>query len=116
MSVPWGLNWVGDLALECTIQPRAAAGHVVFELVKGGRRFRCRIDLATGQATLFISARAENFHPTAITAVKDTRPHRILFANPTIGDCFGSMAGSSRPAIRRATASGRRRPATIPRP
>jgi signal peptidase I len=77
-----GLDWVGDLALECTVQPRAAQGQVVFELVKGGRRFRCQIDLKTGQAVLSISGPgAEDFHPTAKTALTDCKPHRILFAN-----------------------------------
>ena len=77
-----GVDWVGDLALECTIKPRAAAGQAVFELVKGGRGFRCRIDLKSGDAALSISGPgAEDFHPTAKTALGDGQPHRILFAN-----------------------------------
>jgi signal peptidase I len=52
------------------------------ELVKGGRRFRCRIDLATGQAALSISGPgAEQFHPTATTGVRGRGSHRIIFAN-----------------------------------
>ncbi len=77
-----GVDWVGDLALECTIKPRAAAGQAIFELVKGGRGFRCRIDLKSGDAALSISGPgAEDFHPTAKTPLGDGKPHGILFAN-----------------------------------
>ncbi len=77
-----GLNWVGDLALECTVQSRSAAGQVEFELVKGGRRFGCRIDLASGEAALSISGDyAGQFNPRANTALKGRGTHRIRFAN-----------------------------------
>ena len=39
----------GDLALECTLEALTNRGAVVLELVKGGRQFRCRFDLATGK-------------------------------------------------------------------
>ena len=79
-----GLNWVGDLALDCAVESRSAAGQVEFELVKGGRGFRCRIDLASGEAVLSISgggAWAGNFHPTAKTALAGRGAHRVRFAN-----------------------------------
>ncbi len=47
--------WVGDLTLSCTVNITSATGkdsHFVLELVEGVRRYRCRIDIPTGQATL----------------------------------------------------------------
>ncbi len=77
-----GLNWVGDLALECTLESRSDQGQAVFELVKGGRQFQCRFDLSNGEAALSISdVGAEQFHPTAMTSVKGKGTHRILFSN-----------------------------------
>ena len=52
-----GLHWVGDLAVECALDVRAAAGQVVIELVEGGCPMQCRIDLATGEAVLSISGK-----------------------------------------------------------
>ena len=46
---------MGDLALRCTVDVESDEGELLFELRKGGRRFQCRIDVATGQATLSIS-------------------------------------------------------------
>ena len=47
--------WVGDLTLTCTVAITSAAGkdsHLILELVEGVRRYRCRIDVPSGQATL----------------------------------------------------------------
>ncbi len=55
-----GLNWVGDLALSCRVQIDATqdsepeAGELWLQLVKGGTRFVCRIDLSSGLAELSI--------------------------------------------------------------
>ena len=77
-----GVHWVGDLALQCVLDVQSAAGEAVFELVKGGRRFQCRIDVATGQATLGISGPdATEFHPTATTSVRGPGSHKIIFSN-----------------------------------
>ena len=77
-----GLNWVGDLALQCTVQSQSAAGQTIVELVKGGRRFRCRINLADGKAELSISgAGGGQFHPQAATALRGQGSHRLMFAN-----------------------------------
>ena len=53
------------------------------ELVKGGNRFQCHIDVATGKATLAIvgSNAPAGFHPIASTAVKGPGKHEILFSN-----------------------------------
>ena len=43
---------------------KASKGELVFELRKGGRQFQCRLDVATGRATLSISGRdMEQFRP-----------------------------------------------------
>ena len=77
-----GLNWVGDLALQCTVQSQSDAGQTAVELVKGGRRFRCRINLADGKAELSISGPGgEPFHPKAATALRGQGSHRLMFAN-----------------------------------
>ncbi len=77
-----GEHWVGDLALECTANVKGNAGELIFELRKGGRQFRCRIDVATGRATLSISGDdMAQFHPAATTAVRGPGRHTIRFSN-----------------------------------
>ncbi len=77
-----GRNWVGDLALCCTVDVRGETGELVFELRKGGRRFQCRIDVSTGQATLSVSGDdMMQFRPTATTAVRGPGRHDIRFSN-----------------------------------
>ena len=77
-----GLYWVGDLALRCTADVESPKGELVFELRKGGRQFQCRIDVATGRATLSISGQdMEQFRPTATTCVRGPGRHEIRFSN-----------------------------------
>jgi signal peptidase I len=77
-----GQYWVGDLALQCTVDVESDHGELLFELRKGGRRFHCRIDTATGQATLSVSGPGmEPFQPTATTAVRGPGRHDIRFSN-----------------------------------
>ena len=75
-----GLFWVGDLALRCELVVEKAAGEAIFELVEGGRRMQCRIDLATGRATLSISG-LEGFQPSASTGVCGAGTYQITFSN-----------------------------------
>ena len=75
-----GLHWVGDLAVECTMEVESQSGEALFELVEGGDVFCCRIDVATGKAALSIEARPE-FHLTATTRVRGPGKYRIMFAN-----------------------------------
>ena len=44
--------WVGDLTFTCHVEVLGAGGEVIFELVEGQRRYRCRIDLTNGRAKL----------------------------------------------------------------
>ena len=51
---PHGAFWVGDLEYSCTLEllDLAPGAGVLLELVEGDRTYRCRIDPATGAATL----------------------------------------------------------------
>lgn len=75
-----GLHWVPDLILECDLDVRSTEGEVALEMVKGGRRFQCRFDIATGQATLSNSADAD-FSATAQTRVRGQGRYAIRLAN-----------------------------------
>lgn len=74
-----GLHWVGDLAVSCTLDVRSKQGEVVFELVEGGRRMQCRVDVATGRAALSIVG--DEFHREANTAVSRPGTYELMFAN-----------------------------------
>ena len=50
-----GLHWVGDLALDSDVDIQSDSGELLLQLTKGGVAYLCRIDIATGQATLSIS-------------------------------------------------------------
>jgi signal peptidase I len=75
-----GYHWVGDLAVECTIDVASPSGEAVFALVEAGRLFQCRIDVATGKAAFSIDG-LENYRPTATTAVRGPGTYRIMFSN-----------------------------------
>ena len=72
--------WVGDLAIECKLNVKTAAGAVILELVKGGRQFRCQIDLTTGEAKLSISGQPD-FAPSAKTAIHGPGNYDLRFSN-----------------------------------
>jgi len=84
-----GLHWVGDLALQCTVDVQSDAGELVFELRKGenklqkeGRWFRCRIDVATGRAVLSISGQdMKAWRPAATTPLRGRGRHDVVFSN-----------------------------------
>jgi signal peptidase I len=73
-------NWVGDLAVEADVDSKSESGEVVFELVKGGLRSTCTLNLATGSAELAVDGRA-NFHPVSTTRIKGIGKHQIRWAN-----------------------------------
>ncbi len=49
-----GMNWVGDLAVDCDVNVVEARGELLLDLVEGGYHFRATIDLASGQTRLAI--------------------------------------------------------------
>lgn len=51
---PWGLHWVSDLALEGDVEISNGAGELLLLLVKGGVPYVCRVDVASGLATVSI--------------------------------------------------------------
>ncbi len=87
-----GLYWVGDLALMCTLDVLGDSGQIVFELIEGARPMQCRIDVATGKATMTIGGvdiegnPAQALHggpyqPTASTVVRGRGRYEIIFCN-----------------------------------
>lgn len=89
-----GMNWVGDLVVECQLQSEAAQGKAILELVEGGVRFQCELDLAAGTASLQIldlqgnrvgftpgEDGTANQQPQANTSVQGIGSHQVAFAN-----------------------------------
>lgn len=75
-----GLNWVADLILECEVEVHEPRGAVVLELIEAGRAYRCRFDLASGEAVLSIEGQ-EDFAPRAETSVDGRGRHQLRLAN-----------------------------------
>lgn len=84
--------WVGDLTLTCMLKVTSVSGpnaNFVLELNEGVRRYRCRIDLATGMATLTrnddLAADPETAPEIELakgqTAVKGPGVYNLRFAN-----------------------------------
>lgn len=86
-DVDYGPFWVGDLTVTFQLeveQPGADAG-IVLELVEGVYRYRCRINPATGEATLveFNASHGgeERLMASAKTALAGAGTYDISFAN-----------------------------------
>ena len=75
-----GLHWVGDLAVQCQAEVHSPGGRLILELVEGGWRMQCQLELASGLARLGIEG-LPDFHPEAKTPVRGPGKHRLLFAN-----------------------------------
>ncbi len=75
-----GLHWVGDLILDCEVDVQGDSGSLLLDLVKGGRRFGCTIDVATGQAVLSIDG-LDAWHPQAPTEIRGPGEYHVQFAN-----------------------------------
>jgi signal peptidase I len=90
-----GTAWVGDLALECRVDAQSDTGELLLDLVEGGTHYGCRIDIATGAATLSIRDFEGNSRPfldeatnteatdppSAATKLRGSGKHKIRFAN-----------------------------------
>jgi signal peptidase I len=77
-----GMHWVGDLAVSADVELENSSGELILELVKGGRTFQCRLDLATGEARLSISGDdMQAFHPAAKTIFRGPGKYRVMFSN-----------------------------------
>lgn len=75
-----GLHWVGDLMMEADVALDAPHGELLLDLVEAGKHFTCRIDLATGQATLGIDG-VPGFAPAADAPLTAPGECRVAFAN-----------------------------------
>ena len=73
-------NWVGDLMVQAELEVSDVSGEILLELAEGGVFFTCRIDVATGKATLSISDDPE-FSSTGQTEVRGPGTYRLAFAN-----------------------------------
>jgi hypothetical protein len=70
------------LAVSCTADVEDSQGELVLELCKGGRRFQCRFDLATGRAVLSISGTdMAQWRPSAQTGIQGKGRHDLVFSN-----------------------------------
>ncbi len=83
-----GYYWVGDLTLNCQVHVEEAnQGELLLELNEGPRRYRCRFDLATGEATIsYPDARSRDETEivtlgTAQTSVNGPGTYDLSFAN-----------------------------------
>lgn len=89
-----GSYWVDDLAVETTAQVKSASGLIVLDVIRGGSHHVCKIDVATGIATLsrvgtdgkpleFSAAKGEK-GPTEVkaqTAIRGAGSYRIRLSN-----------------------------------
>ena len=71
-------HWVGDLALLARVDSEGSSGSVSFELVEGGVRNRCVVDLANGEAVVTHGGAELGRGPTAL---KGSGRHAVEFAN-----------------------------------
>jgi signal peptidase I len=88
-----GEHWVDDLAVECLAEVTGNQGELALMLVRGGVKHVCRIDLASGKATMSITdstGRAIAFagddgatkeSTTAQTTVKGPGSYRLRLSN-----------------------------------
>ena len=83
-------SWVGDLAIEATVDVESAEGELLLKLVEGGIHYDCQIDVATGSAALLIDQGSGAFlgadgqtanKPVAETPIRGAGRYRLRFAN-----------------------------------
>lgn len=90
----YGMHWVDDLAMDADVEVTSKTGELSLMLVRGGVQHICRIDLATGQATLSMTSpdgRAIEFqsddgqsrvaNPTATTSVRGPGRYGLRLSN-----------------------------------
>lgn len=77
-----GLNWVGDLMIECEVDVEEATGTFVLALNRGQDHFTAKWDLSTGTCTLYRERNGEE--PVKLKEAKTDLTdgkHRVRFAN-----------------------------------
>ncbi len=80
--------WVGDLTLTCHVNVIQIGNQpeLLFELNEGRRRYRCRLDVKSGRATLLMVGildrdEEEIILASADTKIKGTGRYTVMFAN-----------------------------------
>jgi len=77
-----GRFWVGDLMLECEVEPAAAGGKFVMELSKGKNRFRAEFDTGTGECRLVQRGPVDEKEiARRPTSLRGPGRHSVRFAN-----------------------------------
>jgi signal peptidase I len=77
-----GLNWVGDLILECQVTVDQPDGEFVLQLSKGVDRFQARWELSSGTCTLLrLADGRETKLDSKPTALKNKGTYKLRFAN-----------------------------------
>lgn len=79
-----GVQWVGDLAMQCELKvtPQDGTPAATLELVKGGRRFQCRFDYQTGKASLWlVDADARKLGESQAGVISLGKSHALMFSN-----------------------------------
>jgi signal peptidase I len=85
-----GMHWVGDLAVECQVEVKSNQGELLLELVEGGTRYECRINVADGNARFSIDGGRQTFvgddgttadHPSAATKIRGGGSYQLRFSN-----------------------------------
>ena len=85
-----GLQWVGDIGLEASVDVESPTGTLLLDLVEGGAHFRCEIDVATGSASLscddpdvkFVDAQGKSVEqPSGETSLSGAGSYNIRYVN-----------------------------------
>ncbi|BBO31500.1 signal peptidase I [Lacipirellula parvula] len=84
-SMHQGTEWVGDLAIDATVEVEEARGQLMLDLVEAGNHFRATFNLADGKVELTaVDARtgeALDFKATGQTSVNAAGTYELRFAN-----------------------------------
>lgn len=85
-----GLHWVGDLAFEGEVDVQNSTGELLLQLTEGGVVHLCRIDIASGRATLSMDGGETPFvaqdgstviKPAGATPIKGSGTYSICYSN-----------------------------------
>jgi len=77
-AISQGGHWVGDLAVECTLESKSDSGLIILDLVDGGQQHFCSIDLADGTANLVA---ASGVTAVATTPIRGKGSWEVMFTN-----------------------------------
>ena len=69
-------HWVGDLGIEMDLESTDGKGTVTLQLIEGGNRFECVLNMETGKAMLAINAGDAGFTP-ANDDSRDKQPESV---------------------------------------